>query len=131
MRPKKEAYNSLFGFIKGHLEAKIKEVKPSSRLKDSVACLSGDTWDMSAYMEKLLKASGQKPPAVKRVLELNMEHPVVEKIKTLFENDRDNPELKDYSQLLLDIAIVGEGGKLDNPARFSKMVGDLMSRAIA
>jgi len=127
---KKEEYNALFGFIKGHLEDKIKEVKPSTRLKDSVACLSGDAWDMSAYMEKLLKASGQKPPESKRVLELNMDHPVVEKIKTLFENDRDNPELKNYSQLLLDMAIVSEGGKLDNPGRFSKMVGDLMTRAM-
>ncbi|MBC2742867.1 MAG: molecular chaperone HtpG [Desulfosarcina sp.] len=127
---KKEAYNALFGFIKGYLEDKIKEVKPSTRLKDSVSCLSGDTWDMSAYMEKLLKASGQKSPEVKRVLELNMDHPVVEKIKTLFENDRDNPVLKDYSQLLLDMAVVSEGGKLDNPAGFSKMVGDLMSRAM-
>jgi molecular chaperone HtpG len=127
---KKEAYNALFGFIKGQLENKIKEVKPSTRLKDSVACLSGDAWDMSAYMEKLLKSSGQKPPEVKRVLELNMDHPVVEKIKTLFENDRDNPVLKDYSQMLLDMAVVGEGGKLDNPARFSKMVGELMARAL-
>jgi molecular chaperone HtpG len=59
-----------------------------------------------------------------------MDHPVVEKIKTLFENDRDNPELKDYSHLLLDMAVVSEGGKLDNPARFSKMVGELMSRAM-
>ena len=121
---------TLFGFIKGHLENDIKEVKPSSRLKDSVSCLSGDTWDMSAYMEKLLKASGQKPPETKRVLELNMDHPVVEKIKRIFENDRDNAALKDYSRLLFDMALVGEGGKLDNPARFSKMVGDLMARAM-
>jgi molecular chaperone HtpG len=127
---KKESYNALFGFIKGHLEADVKEVKPSSRLKDSVSCLSGDSGDMSAYMEKLLKASGQKPPDVKRVLELNMDHPVVEKIKAVFEKDRDNPELKKYSQLLFDMAVVAEGGKLDNPGRFSKMVGDLMSRAM-
>jgi molecular chaperone HtpG len=127
---KKEAYNALFGFIKGHLEDKIKEVKPSSRLKDSVACLSGDTYDMSAYMERLLKASGQQAPEVKRVLELNMDHPVIDKIKTLFENDRDNPVLKDYSQLLMDMAVVSEGGKLDNPARFSKVVGDLMAEAM-
>ncbi|BBO70691.1 chaperone protein HtpG [Desulfosarcina alkanivorans] len=127
---KKEAYNALFGFIKGHLESDVKEVKPSSRLKDSVSCLSGNSGDMSAYMEKLLKASGQPAPDVKRVLELNMDHPVVEKIKTLFENDRENAALKDYSQLLFDMAVVGEGGKLDNPARFSKMVGDLMSRAM-
>ncbi len=127
---KKEAYNALFGFIKGHLENEIKEVKPSSRLKDSVSCLSGDTWDRSAYMEKLLKASGQETPDTKRVLELNMDHPVVEKIKSLFENDRDNPELKDYSLLLFDMASVSEGGKLTNPTRFSKMVGDLMARAM-
>jgi molecular chaperone HtpG len=127
---KKEAFNALFGFIKGQLEDKIKEVKPSTRLKASVACLSGDSWDMSAYMEKLLKASGQKPPVAKRVLELNMDHPVIEKIKTLYENDRNNPQLKDYSQILFDMAVVSEGGKLDNPARFSKMVGDLMAQAM-
>ena len=127
---KKEAYNALFGFIKGHLEDKIKEVKPSTRLKDSVACLSGDAWDMSAYMEKLLKASGQQPPESKRVLELNMDHPVVDKIKHLFENDRDNPQLEAYSHLLLDMAVVSEGGKLDNPGRFSKMVGELMAQAM-
>jgi molecular chaperone HtpG len=127
---KKDAYNALFSFIKAQLEDKIKEVKPSTRLKDSVACLSGDAWDMSAYMEKLLKASGQKPSESKRVLELNMDHPAVEKIKNLYEADRNNPVLKDYSLLLLDMAVVGEGGKLDNPGQFSKMIGDLMDRAM-
>ena len=127
---KKEAYNSLFGFIKGQLEDKIKDVKPSTRLNESVACLSGDTWDMSAYMEKLLKASGQTPPEAKRVLELNTDHPVIEKIKALYEDDRDNPKLKDYSHFLFDMAVIGEGGKLDNPARFSKMVGELMTQAM-
>ena len=127
---KKEEFNALFGFIKGQLEEKIKEVKPSSRLKDSVACLSGDTYDMSAYMEKLLKASGQKPPETKRVLELNMDHPVIEKIKALYESDRENAQLKDYSQILFDMAVIGEGGKLDNPGRFSKMIGDLMNQAM-
>ena len=125
-----EDFNALFGFIKGQLEAKVKEVKPSVRLKDSVACLSGDAMDMSAYMEKLLKASGQKAPVAKRVLELNMAHPLMEKIKTLFENDRDNAALRDYSRMLYDLALVAEGGKLDNPARFSKLVGDLMARGI-
>jgi molecular chaperone HtpG len=127
---KKEDFNALFGFIKGQLEEKIKEVKPSSRLKDSVSCLSGDAGDMSAYMEKLLKASGQQAPETKRVLELNMDHPVVEKIKQLYENDRDNANLKDYCQLLFDMAVVGEGGKLDNPTQFSKLVGDLMAKAM-
>jgi molecular chaperone HtpG len=128
---KKEAFKSLFGFIKSHLASKVKEVKASGRLKDSVACLSGDANDMSAYMEKILKASGQAPPKALRVLELNMAHPVLEKIKSMHEADRDNPLLKEYSQMLFDLAVIAEGGKLDNPAHFSRMVGEVMSEAMA
>ena len=126
----KDDFAGLFGFIKAQLQDRIKDVKPSSRLKDSVACLSGDTQDMSAYMEKLLKAAGQAPPEVKRVLELNTGHPVMARIKALHENDRDNPLLKDISALLLDMAIISEGGKVDNPSRFSKTVGQLMADAL-
>jgi molecular chaperone HtpG len=125
-----EAFSALFGFIKGKLEANVKEVKASSHLKDSVSCLTGDTQDMSAYMEKLLKASGQPMPAVKRVLELNVEHPLMSKIKTVFENDRDNPVLKDYCGLLFDLAVIAEGGKLENPSKFSRLVGEAMASAV-
>jgi molecular chaperone HtpG len=85
---------------------------------------------MSAYMEKILKSSGQEVPKTKRILELNIDHPLMAKINTLFENDRDNPALSEYSQLLYDLAVVGEGGKVDNPGEFSKVVGELMSKAI-
>ena len=95
-----------------------------------MACLSGDTHDMSAYMEKIIKASGQKTQETKRVLELNTNHPVVSKIKELFEKDKKNPLLKDYSQMLFDVAVISEGGKVDNPAKFSKLVGDLMNSAL-
>ena len=127
---KKEEFKALFGFIKGQLEAKVKEVKASDRLKESVACLSGEDYDMSAYMEKLMRAAGQKPPEVKRVLELNMDHPVMAKIKAVYENDRDNAVLKDYSQMLYDLAVIAEGGKLDDPGRFSRLVSTVMSQAI-
>lgn len=127
---KEQDFKALFGFIKGQLEAKVKEVKASSRLKDSVACLSAEDHDMSAYMEKILKASGQAPPPVKRVLELNMAHPLMEKVKALFEADRDNASLKDYSWMLFDLAVVAEGGKLENPARFSRQVGEAMAKAM-
>ena len=127
---KKEEFNALFGFIKSRLESKIKEVVPSTRLKDSASCLSGNAYDMSAYMEKILRSTGQKAPEVKRVLELNMEHSLVAKIKAIYDKDRDNPLLNDYSDLLYDMAVVSEGGKLDNPSRFTKMVGDLMAGAL-
>jgi len=64
------------------------------------------------------------------VLELNVDHSVIAKIKTLFEKDAGNPVLKKYSQLLLDMALISEGSKVDNPAEFSQTIGELMSNAI-
>ncbi len=127
---KKNEYSALLAFLKGKLEARVKDVVVSNRLKDSVSCLSGDDYGMSAYMEKILKASGQSTPDQKRVMEVNVNHAVLEKIKGLFETDTTNPILTDYSDLLYDIAVISEGGKLDNPARFSALLGDLMAKAI-
>nr|WP_320190629.1 molecular chaperone HtpG [uncultured Desulfobacter sp.] len=127
---KKNEYSALLSFLKGKLESKVKDVVVSNRLKDSVSCLAGDEWAMSAYMQKILKASGQKAPDQKRALEVNVNHPVMEKIKSVFESDTTNPVLTDYCDLLYDIAVISEGGKLDNPARFSTLVGDLMAKSI-
>ena len=125
-----ETYSDLFTKIQEHLNDKVKSVKPSSHLKNSVSCLSGDTYDMSAYMEKLLKASGQTVPESKRILELNTQHPVMSKIRQIHENNPGDESLADYSHLLYDLAVIAEGGKVENPSRFNKMVGDLMAGAI-
>jgi molecular chaperone HtpG len=124
---KKGKYETLFKHIRVKLEDTIKEVRPSTRLTDSVACLSGNNYDMSGYMEKILKSAGQQPPENKRVLELNMTHPVMEKIHGMFEADQKDAKLDDYIHLLLDLAVIGEGGKLNDPAKFSKLVGNLMA----
>jgi len=120
----------LFQFIQNELEEKVKEVKPSKRLKGSVSCLSSDSQDMSAYMEKIMKATGQDMPVSKRVLELNPDHPAIEKLKGLYETDKRNPKLKDYSLLLYDLAIIGEGGKIENPSLFSNLVGSLLDNSL-
>jgi molecular chaperone HtpG len=127
---KKDEFTPLFDFIKTKLDENVKEVKPSTRLKESVSCLSGDDFEMSAYMEKIMKASGQAAPKQKRILELNIEHPVLNKIKEVFETDTTNPVLKDYSELLLDLAVIAEGGKVENPAKFNKTIGNLMADAM-
>ena len=124
---KKDKYETLFKHIRAKLEETIKEVKPSTRLTDSVACLSGDTADMSGYLEKILKSTGQPVPENKRVLELNMQHPVMDKINAMFEADKEDPKLDDYIHLLRDLAVIAEGGKIEDPSQFSKTVGDLMA----
>ncbi len=129
-KEEKTNYQPLFEFIKKALDGKVKDVKMSSRLKNSMACLSGEDTDISAYMEKILKATGQAAPEVKRILELNTDHPVIKKMKSLFDSDKDNPMLPDYSRVLLDMATISEGGKIEDTADFSKTIGELMSRAM-
>ncbi len=128
---KKQSYAPLFEKIKTCLKDKVKEVRPSTHLKDSPSCLSGDATDVSAYMEKLLKAAGQQIPETKRILELNIGHPVLEKINQIYSKNKEDEAISAYSTLLLDLAIIAEGGKLENPAQFSKTVGDLMAKAIS
>ena len=127
---KKEQYSTLFEFFKASLTEKVKDVKLSTHLKNSVACLSGGDYDMSAYMEKILKASGQEVPQSKRVLELNMDHPLLVKIKAIFEKNKEAQVLTDYTTFLYDMAVVSEGGKLDDPSRFNRMIGNLTAGAI-
>lgn len=127
---KKEENSTLFEFFKEILKEKVKDVKLSTHLKNSVACLSGGDYDMSAYMEKILKASGQEVTPGKRVLELNMDHPLPVKIRTIFDKNKESEILKDYAFFLYDMAVVSEGGKLDDPSRFNRMIGSLTAGAL-
>lgn len=125
-----EAFKPVFEFIKGKLDENVKEVKASSRLKESVCCLSGEEYGMSAYMEKIMKASGQEMPKQKRILEINTSHPVFTKIKDMHDKNAANPDLEKYSKMLFDMALVAEGGKLENPASFVKAVAEIMAAAM-
>ena len=127
---KKHEFSDFFGFLKDELKDRVKDVKASTHLKDSLACLSGETYDMSPYLEKLLKATGQKTEPAKRILELNIDHPAVSNIKFMFEKNKKDPLLKDYARLLFDLALIAEGSKVDDPTRFSKTIGDILAEAI-
>ena len=73
-----------------------------------------------------MKSMNQEAPATKRILELNAEHPVLEKMQGLFDEDASSPVIGDYAQLLYGQALLSEGAQLPNPALFSRLVSDLM-----
>ncbi|MGO9147873.1 MAG: molecular chaperone HtpG [Desulfomonilia bacterium] len=127
---KMHEFSDFFGFLKEELKDRVKDVKVSTHLKDSLACLSGETYDMSPYLEKIMKATGQKTEPAKRILELNIDHPAVSNIKFMFEKNRKDPLLKDYARLLFDLALIAEGSKVDDPAIFSKTIGTILAEAI-
>jgi molecular chaperone HtpG len=104
----------------------IKEVRLSGRLKDSVCCLVGDEGEMDPQMEKLLKSMGQDVPERKRILEINPTHPIFESMNKIFEEDRKNKTLADYTDLLYNQALLLEGSKPKDSAAFAKAISKLM-----
>ena len=122
-------FKDLMTRLRAHLQEDVKDVRLSARLTSSPACLVGEESDLTPQLEELLRQSGQDVPKIKRVLELNPNHPILPKLQALFEKDKDSPLLKEYAELLYGQALLAEGGKLPDPAAFSKRVADLMVRA--
>jgi len=129
---KKEAsgkYKTLIKKVQDSLKDDVKEVRLSDRLTDSASCLVTDDGDMNPQMERIFAAMNQAVPETKRILELNPDHPVIETMNDLFAADKKNPKLADYSELLYDQALLTEGIAIKDPARFARLVTDLMVQA--
>ncbi len=100
----------------------VKQVRVTFRLTSSPACLVADEHGMSANLERMLKAAGQKVPGSKPILEINPHHPLVQRLK----NEADEARFGDWSHILFDQALLAEGGQLDDPASFVKRLNELL-----
>lgn len=127
LKDEQKKFEGFLGFIKEKLSG-VKEVRLSTRLKESPACLVGDEYSMSPHIEAMMRRMGQPVPEQERVLELNPSHPVVEAVQSMYEADKNDPKLSESIELLRDLAHVAEGSKVENPAAFSSRIAALMAR---
>ena len=113
-------YKDLVERLKTTLGERVKDVQVSHRLTDSAACLVSGEHDMSATLERMLKQAGQSVPTRKPVLEINPDHPLVQRLKS------EDGRFDDWSSLLLDQATLADGGKLEDPVGFVRRMNDLL-----
>lgn len=123
-----EENKDMFAFMQEAIADKVKTVRLSKKLKTHPVCLSSDG-SITIEMEKVLNAmpqnDGNKVKAEK-ALEINPNHPIFEKLKDLYANDKE--KLKDYAKLLYDQALLIEGMSIDNPVEFANLVCELMTK---
>jgi len=122
--------STLLAWLSTRLGDRVKQVQLSARLTTSPACLVSDTHDPSPAMEKLMKAMGQELPPVKRILEINPDHPVVKRLHELYREQGDQDFLGDVAEMLHAQALVAEGGELPDPHHFSQLLAGLIRRAL-
>jgi molecular chaperone HtpG len=108
--------------IKEKLEDKVEDVRVSHRLTTSPACIVLNEHDMALYMQNLLKQAGQQMPSTKPTLEINPSHPILLRMN----NETDLDQVKEWSMLLFEQAILAEGGQLENPADFVARLNKIM-----
>jgi molecular chaperone HtpG len=126
---RKKTFQPLLDALKEKL-GEVKEVRLSSRLKESAACLVADEGDMGAHLERMIQSMGkghELTPA-KRILELNPDHAAVQALQKIFAQDPKDERLEKYGRLLYDQAVIAEGSKVKDPLAFAQRINDLLVR---
>jgi molecular chaperone HtpG len=127
---KEQEYRDFLTGLRVLLADEIKEVRLSSRLTESPVCLVTDEADLTPQMQKLMEQLGHKAGKVKRILEVNADHPLLAKLRQVFATDAKDPRLALYAQLLLGQAHLAESGQVPDPTGFSKGLAEVMTRGL-
>ncbi|SHH08115.1 molecular chaperone HtpG [Pollutimonas bauzanensis] len=119
-----ETFKPLVERLKTALGERVKEVRVTGRLVDSPACVVVDQNELSPHLMRMLQAAGQAAPEVKPILEINPEHALIGRMQ-----DAPEADFNEWALLLLDQAMLAEGGNLADPAAFVKRLNRLLLNA--
>jgi molecular chaperone HtpG len=123
-------YAPLLTWLQSSLAEHVKQVRLSTRLTTSAACLVGDAHDLTPTLEKMYRAMGQDLPSVKRILELNPTHPLITALRQAHTANPDDPALKEIAELVHGSALLAEGGDLPDPARFTRLLSNRLTNTL-
>ena len=110
--------------IKKALGERVKDVRITTRLTESPACLVSDKFDISGNLERILRQAGQDVPQVKPILEINPEHELVKRLAKMRSEDK----IADFADILFDQAVLAEGALPEDPAGFVRKINALLTQ---
>jgi molecular chaperone HtpG len=123
-------FADLLSWLKDTLSEHVKEVRLSTRLTESPACLITDAFGITPALARLYRASGQDIPVGKRILELNPDHSLVTGLRDAHKERPNDPSVAETAELLYGTALLAEGGALEDPARFAELLADRLARTV-
>jgi molecular chaperone HtpG len=130
LEQKEEEAADLFAAMQKALDEQVKQVRLSSRLVASPACLVGAEMDYSPQMERLLQKGKGGGPKQRRILELNPNHEIFVKLQERFRQNKEDEAIGKYAELLFGYASLAEGSEIPEPVKFNRLVVDLMLRTL-
>jgi molecular chaperone HtpG len=130
LESKEEEFKPLLEFLQKKLDDRIKEVRLSSRLTTSPACLVVGDDEYSPMLERALRKSGAEAPKHKRVMELNPKHALIQRMKQRQAQSADDPLLDNAAEVLMGLSMLAEGSELPDPVRFNKAATEVLGLVI-
>jgi molecular chaperone HtpG len=129
-KEREKDFADLLSWLKETLSEHVKEVRLSTRLTESPACLITDAFGITPTLARMYRASGQDIPVEKRTLELNPDHPLVTGLQQAHKDRADDPSVAETAELLYGTALLAEGGTPEDPARFAELLADRLARTV-
>ncbi|MEU0810754.1 molecular chaperone HtpG [Streptomyces sp. NPDC005970] len=123
-------FAELLSWMTKTLSEQVKEVRLSSRLTTSPACIVGDTHDVTPALENMFRAMGQDMPQIKRILELNPTHSLVTGLREAHGANAEGDGLAETAELIHGMALLAEGGELSDPGRFITLMADRLQQTL-
>ncbi|WP_431048754.1 molecular chaperone HtpG [Roseateles sp. L2-2] len=121
-----EQFKPVLDRLKTALEGRAKDVRVTTRLVDSPACIVVEEHDISGHLARMLKQAGQAAPVSQPTLEINPDHALVKKLGAIEGDEAGDARFGDLAQVLFDQALLAEGGVLEDPAAYVKRVNALL-----
>jgi molecular chaperone HtpG len=129
-KEREKDFAGLLTWLKETLSEHVKEVRLSTRLTESPACLITDAFGITPTLARMYRASGQDVPVEKRTLELNPDHPLVTGLQQAHRDRSDDPSVAETAELLYGTALLAEGGTPEDPARFAELLAERLARTV-
>jgi molecular chaperone HtpG len=108
----------------------VKQIRLSTRLVDSPACLVTEEHEYSPHLERLLQKGKGGGPKQRRIMELNPGHPIVARLFDRFSANGEDPAVGDSMELLFELALVAEGSEIADPVRLKNLTLELLQKAL-
>ena len=129
-KEQEENFADLLAWLTETLSEHVKEVRLSTRLTDSPACLITDAFGITPSLARIYRATGQDVPVGKRTLEINPTHPLITGLQQAHKDRGDDPTNGETAELLYGAALLAEGNAPEDPARFAELLANRLTRTV-
>lgn len=130
VKRKEEEYANCLQAGQKRLDEYVKQIRLSTRLVDSPACLVTEEHEYSPHLERLLQKGKGGGPKQRRIMELNPNHPVIARLFERYKANSEDPVVGDSIELLFELALVAEGSEIADPVRLNRLALDLLQKGI-